>query len=518
MPPKGKKAPEEEEEEEEEQGEKADWSHPDAALLEEIEVDAVYDGVVTNVNNFGVFVNFGAVKDALLRVPIAVKRAYKKGMALRGLRCVACDPDAGKVVLQPDEQDLLEPPPKKPPQAKAEAKSVGKKAGGGEGSNKPKKSWDHPEGRSLEEISVGDVFSGTVTNVSPSGVFLDIGLARDARLSVTTKIGRCFRVKDTVPGCTVESFDLERGRVTVVLDDPEAVVKDLPPKAPKERAPKAQSQPEAKSKAKAQPKAKTTPKPPMASREDRILIEELEVGAIVDGTVSNKSQAGLFIDIGCEKDARLNVPRNVGQQFMRGDEVYGMKIESVDLEKNQISVILEDPQLEEFQMPAARAKPAPKPKAKAAAKSQLEEVQMPAARAKPAPKPKEKAAAKSQAQKPGGLPVTRFRPGANADGIVTGVTNQGVYVDIGAVTDGLLKLPRALALQFRVGDEVHGMEVESVDKEKERVILSLEEPALEEPAPQPKPKAKPKAKAQESAETGSAAPRKGGKGKGRGRA
>ena len=30
---------------------------------QEIEEGAVYDGVVTNVNNFGVFVNFGAVKD-----------------------------------------------------------------------------------------------------------------------------------------------------------------------------------------------------------------------------------------------------------------------------------------------------------------------------------------------------------------------------------------------------------------------------------------------------------------------
>ena len=89
-------------------------------------------------------------------------------MALQGLKCISCDADAGKVVLQPEEkarprplpsrpsgqlravaegphpsaaislvarrcvsEDLPEPPPKKPPQAKARAKSVDKRVGEG---------------------------------------------------------------------------------------------------------------------------------------------------------------------------------------------------------------------------------------------------------------------------------------------------------------------------------------------------------------------------------------------------
>merc|ERR1719264_2121168 len=88
-----------------------------------------------------------------------------------------------------------------------------------------------------------------------------------------------------------------------------------------------------------------------------------------------------------------------------------------------------------------------------------------------------------------------------------------VFVDIGAVTDGILILPRPIAKQFRKGDEVSGMMVDKVDREAERVILSLDDPELSEPEPvagggrppprqeaptKPKAKSKSKAKAKAS--------------------
>jgi len=65
----------------------------------------------------------------------------------------------------------------------------------------------------------------------------------------------------------------------------------------------------------------------------------------VDGIVTNKNQYGVFVNIGCTKDARLNVHKDMAKDMRKGDEIYGMLIESVDVEKNQISCFLEDPEL-----------------------------------------------------------------------------------------------------------------------------------------------------------------------------
>lgn len=51
------------------------------------------------------------------------------------------------------------------------------------------------------------------------------------------------------------------------------------------------------------------------------------------------------MNIGCAKDARLNVSSALAQDFQKGDEIYGMTIETVDVERNQISCSLEDPEL-----------------------------------------------------------------------------------------------------------------------------------------------------------------------------
>lgn len=47
--------------------------------LEEIQLGDVFEATVTNVGQFGVFVDVGAVKDARLNVPRAVGRTFKRG-------------------------------------------------------------------------------------------------------------------------------------------------------------------------------------------------------------------------------------------------------------------------------------------------------------------------------------------------------------------------------------------------------------------------------------------------------
>jgi len=73
-----------------------------------------------------------------------------------------------------------------------------------------------------------------------------------------------------------------------------------------------------------------------------------------------------------------------------------------------------------------------------------------------------------------------FKLGSYVSGIVTKVDSQGVHVEIGAANDGLLRLPRAIAKQFQVEDEVQEMTVDSIDLGAERINLALDEPELEE--------------------------------------
>lgn len=445
-----------------------EWGHPEGFQLTEVDLDAEYDAVVTNVGPYGVFVDFGAVKDALLKVPVAVGRGLHKGMEVNHLVVTSCDPETGKVVLSPQESTSLPEPQPRKKSAGGGGRSSSAPARGASKDSRPRqrkpREWGHAEATPLEELQEGESWDGTVTNVSPYGVFVDIGAVRDARLNVPARVGRRFRIGDVVPDCRVETIDVENGRVSCVLEDPEEAVRDLEPKvrvskAKGKAAPTRQSQaiatlPKAKAKAKAKQGATT--------------IERLRVGQLVNGVVSNKGPYGIFVDIGVGKDAKLLVPKKMIPSFKRKDEIYDMRVESVDLEKVLIAVALDEPELVEEQQVAPRVSAAGK---------------------KAAAKPKAKPKAKQQKQDyshPNALAISSFRVGKECNGFVTKVGPQGVYVDIGAERDAILKLPRELAKQFRVDDEVHQMTIEAVDVDNARITLSLEDPELlkdEPPAP-----------------------------------
>jgi transcriptional accessory protein Tex/SPT6 len=454
-----------------------EWGHSEGFPLTEVSVDAEYDGIVTNVGPYGVFVNFGAMKDGLLKVPAKIGRGFKRGMEVSRLVVLSCDPDSGRVVLSPqDETQLPEPPPKRSSSRTGREGSRGP-AKASKDTRRPRE-WGHDGQTPLEDLQEDDVWDGTITNVGPSGVFVDIGAVRDARLNVPAKIGRRFRVGDFIGDCRIESIDVANGRLSVTLDDPEEVVRDLPPK----ERPKAKAAPKAKSTPKAQavataPRRSSPPRAKAKPTQAKVsTIERLRVGQYVDGVVANKSQFGIFVDIGIGKDAKLQVPKRLMSRFRRKDEITGMRVESVDLEKVQVAVSIEDPELVEesaAQAPPLRSSPAAK---KAAAKP------------KATAKPKAKAKGQQDWSHPNALPISSFKVGQTADGIVTNIGPQGVFVDINAVRDGVLQLPREIAKQFRVDDEVQDMTIEAVDLKTERITLVLEDPELKEPGPMSPPR------------------------------
>jgi len=369
---------------------------------------------VTNVSVYGVFVDLGAVRDARLNVPKAIGRKFRIGDVVQDCVIDKLDLEQGRMsVALPEEaleaaaaKDSKATPKasakakaKVQVKAKAEAKTQVKAKAKAQVKAKAKapavaslrvapdapaqnrlsqrsRSLSQPKRRAtpLEELQEGDVFEGTVTNVSVYGVFVDLGAVRDARLNVPKAIGRKFRIGDVVQDCVIDKLDLEQGRMSVALPEEAleaAAAKDskATPKASAKAKAKAQVKAKAKAattrapaevprvgstSAKAKPRAKSVPRGGTSS----IAIEKLRVGLAVDGIVTNNNQYGVFVNIGCAKDARLNVSRQMAKEFRKGDEIYGMTIESVDLEKNQISCSLEDPELfvEEETAPSRRRK------------------------------------------------------------------------------------------------------------------------------------------------------------------
>jgi transcriptional accessory protein Tex/SPT6 len=275
-------------------------------------------------------------------------------------------------------------------------------------------------------------------------------------------VGRRFHIGDVVPDCKIELIDVENGRVSCTVEDPDEVVKDLEPK-PRVSKAKGKAAPARQSQAIATlPKAKAKAKAKAPAAQGATSIERLRVGQLVNGVVSNKGPYGVFVDIGVGKDAKLLIPKKMIPSIKRKEEIYDMRVESVDLEKVLIAVALDNPELSDQQVV---------PRVSSAAGKK--------AAAKPKAKPKAKA-------NPNALPVSSFRVGQECNGVVTNIGPQGVFVDIRCERDAILKLPREVAKQFRINDEVHGMTIEAIDLDDARITLLLEDPELKEPMPPPR--------------------------------
>lgn len=579
-----------------------EWAHPEAGTaIDSVEIGSVVDGVVTNVGRFGVFVDFGAKKDGLLKIPVKQGRLFRRGDEIRNMEVLSVDTETEKVQLSQGDgppQDREAPP--QAGRAKADAKKSAKGRGrGGSGrsqsappagsseertggakkqkdkENKENKEWGHPDATSLDQLHVGQVLDGVVSNVNRAvGVFVDIGYARDGLLLVPKKLRKEFRKGDEVQGVIVKEVDHEAGRLTLEMDSPELVVDGQEATA----QPKGRNNRRARSAdAATRSSGKKTPKIADDSVEKRELTG-LSPGDSIEGVVTNVGQFGVFVNIGCGKDARLNVSKKVGRGFRRGDKLTGLEVNAVDVENKRISLdVGEDEQKQReknavgrqrssSQPPARSKSPAAKPKASPPVKSnsayvKMYETAMSEVKVEPYPQtmvkkelfkhllaladrddvqavvagafasstiggpvkgggkqgrsgarsaspkarnrnasPKQKASAKrattpskkSKAAKgpaedgepkpkkekdwghPDALELSELEEKSMTAGVVTNVTPFGVFLDIGAVKDGLLPCPRSVGRKYKKGQEVKDLKIESVDVENGKIVLRLE--------------------------------------------
>jgi len=451
--------------------------------LEEVVVGDVVDGIVTHIQGYRLFVNFGAVRDGLLRLPPAVARTYRRGSAVSGLTITSVDLALGHVNLefghdlepgtgQPGRRARTPQPPRLsrqvsiesslPPRSRHSAATFGRgdgsggrggggsggSAGGGMGSGgnnagswlrrplsddaRPRSSapaltpWIHPQGVPLDQVKVGSVVSGTVTNCSRYGVFVNFGAIKDGRLHLPRDVCRDVKAGDKIPECIVEWVDLDANRVGLSVLDQHAIMDNLA------RAP----------------------------------LTDFCEGQIVDGVVEARNPFGIFVNIGAVTTAKLKGVRKGAPSVELGKLVKGLRIEHIDYERERITLALvdEDDEGHNSMAPALQTIP---------------DKQMSTARRASAMGQKERTAMRAEFESEVGE-VPSLRPGDFADGVVSRVTVHGVVMDIGFETfTGLLNVPAALRGEFLPGDRVEGMVVTSINKQAKQIKFVLDSPALE---------------------------------------
>lgn len=75
---------------------------------------------------------------------------------------------------------------------------------------KPMAGWEHSGGRSLEQLEVGELVQGRVTNVLHERVWVDIGASKDASFWLKK---HSFKVGDTVEDIPITSINVKKGHV-----------------------------------------------------------------------------------------------------------------------------------------------------------------------------------------------------------------------------------------------------------------------------------------------------------------
>lgn len=194
---------------------------------------------------------------------------------------------------------------------------------------------------------------------------------------------------------------------------------------------------------------------------DGLPIEDLEAGAVLAGVVVNSVKFGVFVDVGAEVNALLQIPSRYWRKFARGDHLDECIIQDVDFDRRRITVALEDPD-----------------HALAINRTALEELS----------------------------------PGMYVEGVIDHKNRFGVWVNVFAENMGRLNLQRRYTSRFLNGQVVRNIVIESVDLERRKLGLTLEnpedavtdelvmvgipppEPGMRRPRNQAKSKAKAKAK------------------------
>lgn len=459
------------------------WGHPDGFPLSQVEVGAEFDGRVTNVvRSIGIFVDFGASKDGILRVPGNYRRVFRRGMQVKAMQVIEVDLEQNRVVLEPDLSGIPEPPVDDRPRGSYRSQSTRRR---------PQRDYEHPDGTPLEEVqeAFDEEVLGRVTCAGPCGVFVDFGAVKDGRLSIPRAFYGRFKVGDEIERCQVESVNLETGKVSLAVGN----LRELCDKLEASRYP----------------------------------IEDFQVGDTVEGYIQAANAYGIFVNIGAIRDARLACPRRVGMMMQTGQFLKDLTVINIDYEREHITLALpedlEDFDFEMVPLPPPEKSASMRSKGKAEVKApspasrlklRPESAAVPKARlrmdASPETKPKLKpkvAAIKVSAVAVGAAPpratsrkaamelddeeeehklalkmaLDSIKVRDEVNGVVKAVTDRGVEVDLKDVGSmvpipGLLKVDEEVRKKFLEGDVVHGMLVEDVGRRL--VTLSMESPEL----------------------------------------
>jgi small subunit ribosomal protein S1 len=150
-------------------------------------------------------------------------------------------------------------------------------------------------------------------------------------------------------------------------------------------------------------------------------LSELEIGEEVTGTVKSVRDYGCFVDVGASSDGLLHISQaadvfvdDIYALFSEGQEIK-CRIQSVDMQGNKLSLTCKDPNA---------APPAPR-------------------------------------FDPDATPLDELEVGSEVEGTVKNIASFGVFVDIGARTDGFLHISEAsddfvddLSSLFAAGDKI----------------------------------------------------------------
>lgn len=389
-----------------------------AKKLEDLNVGDEFEGTVTRVANIGIWVDIGAEKEALWpKMQVPKGQSFKVGDKIPGLK-----------IYEISTGDT-------PAQRKIRVTSK----------------------IAPSELVVGNTYEGTVVRVSNFGVFFDIGATTDvlAPNRSLSKEGKEYKQGETVM-LKVESIQGDRVSVTTDLE-----AKTKAPQGGKFRA-----------------------------------ISSLKVGDKVDGVVSLiNAQFGLFVNIGADRDALLRInqlERPIGE-YKEGDNIAGLKVSSVNVEKSQVEVsprrlaseVKEGEKLEGtvatvgtfgifFDAGLATDVLGPtrllsKP-IEEYSKGEVADLIVTKVDG-------ERITVTTKTEDEIGTPLSQLVRGATVTGKVLRVDPVGLFIDIGASKDALLRtkaLPKP-ATEYKEGDELEGLIITKIDIDAEQLELGTPE-------------------------------------------
>lgn len=328
---------------------KMSWDHPDGLPLEELDDSVPLTGVVVNIADFGVFVDVGYERNAILGTPARYWRKFRRGDILENLTVQRVDLEKRRFAVSLDDPERAIEDNRAP----------------------------------LEELREGTYVDGVVDNKNQFGVFVNIGTANcHGRLRVPRALGVQFLRGQVLRDLVIDNIDLEHQKIGLSIEDPDRALRELEMVGAQSMLGSQTAKPKAKAKSKPKSKPKTEQKAEQklelkpeqklngaASLPPVLVSVPFTVGDLVDGVVTSIGSRGVIVDLGVEKSGTLIVPPELKAEFQKGDRVQGMRVEKISA-GGAATLSMDDPELEVDEAPPSSQKiSTAKVKAKAKAKS-----------------------------------------------------------------------------------------------------------------------------------------------------